>query len=85
MALSLLGHHAEAAELVGAVSVVATIWHTFRRAPRVAEAWAQSRAALGDDVYDAAFARVQRGTTTSSSPGSVTCSNAWPLADAGPG
>jgi len=55
--LSLLGHHEEAAELVGALSVVATTWHTFRSAPRAVEAWSASRAALGDAEYEAAFAR----------------------------
>jgi hypothetical protein len=54
---SILGHHAEAAELVGALSLANNVYNTFRKSPEVVRLWDATRSALGDEAYDAAFAR----------------------------
>jgi hypothetical protein len=57
VALAVMGHHREAAELIGAVSAATTTYNTFRRAQAIVEAWEAARSALGDAEYQAAFAR----------------------------
>jgi hypothetical protein len=57
VALGLLGHHREAAELVGAASAATTVYNTYRRTELVRQAWEATHAALGDAEYEAAFAR----------------------------
>jgi hypothetical protein len=54
---SVLGHHAEAAELVGALSLANNVYNTYRKSPEVVRLWNATRSALGDEAYDAAFAR----------------------------
>jgi predicted ATPase/class 3 adenylate cyclase len=57
VAFSLLGHHELAAELIGATKSGRTMYHGLRASPKVLEAWERTRAALGDEAYEAAIAR----------------------------
>jgi hypothetical protein len=56
-ALSVLGHHPEAAELIGATSLAKGTYNAFQRSAEVADAWEATRSALGSEEYEAAFAR----------------------------
>ena len=46
-----------AAELIGATKPGRTMYHGLRASPKVLEAWERTRAALGDEAYEAAIAR----------------------------
>ena len=57
VALALLGHYQQAAELIGSHSNAKAAYHTLRRSPEVIAAWKTTRDALGDADYDAAVRR----------------------------
>ena len=57
VAFSLMGHHQYAAELIGATRATNTMYNGLRSSAVVVETWERTRAALGDDEYEAAIAR----------------------------
>ena len=57
VAFSLMGHHQYAAELIGATRATNTMYNALRSSAVVIDTWERTRAALGDDDYEAAIAR----------------------------
>ena len=57
VAFSLMGHHQYAAELIGATRATNTMYNGLRSSAVVVDTWERTRAALGDDEYEAAIAR----------------------------
>jgi len=57
VAFNLMGHHQYAAELIGATRAMNTMYNGLRSSAVVVDTWERTRAALGDEEYEAAIAR----------------------------